>query len=567
MKCLFLLLFLIALGNDHQKTDREIHLIFRVLDWKLESVIGIEYPGKVPRKQAEGDIIALAQLHNWKFFDESLDVYQENGRTLAWLVGLLSQKHLLSTSFTLNFQVVRKLFHGYETIIVDIIGKRGFAYQSFLTPDTSDWRKYFEISKSWIGMMDYRVRYIFHPPQIPETLLLPTLMVKASLSVFWLLKVFPILIFLILIPGITAYLLLQRGVSLDKRGKVRLSPIQTLIINSLFPLIVLATVHLGCTNVCAALTRNLALGYILSAGTVGISSFVIYGFVLHRHERAVRGTTWTFRENLLTSSRATAALGGPAILLLPCLAVTLRFFPRTSIWIFGLIALIEYSFLTFLFACLMPFLIRWIWKGEPLKDVEIRRQLETLARRAGVTYRDVILLHTKRSKLANAWVSGILPKLRFLFISDYLIENLTPQEIEAVLAHELGHLKHCHLFKQIKWIVFSFGGGLILAWLSYWSLRRLPLPSWMFWLSFSLINFIPIALVIRIGVMNFWRQMEFEADAYAVELTCRPDAFIQALRKLILLNDVSRDLSRADEMLSTHPIFQARIAAINRLNC
>jgi len=66
--------------------------------------------------------------------------------------------------------------------------------------------------------------------------------------------------------------------------------------------------------------------------------------------------------------------------------------------------------------------------------------------------------------------------------------------------------------------------------------------------------------------MRFWRQMEFEADAYAVELTQQPAIFLQALRQLICLNDAPEDLDTFNEMLSTHPNFKARAASIEKIN-
>jgi len=340
---------------------------------------------------------------------------------------------------------------------------------------------------------------------------------------------------------------------------------QCRVINPQFPLIALATVHLGCANVCTALTQNFILGYIVSAGTVSVLAFLIVLFSLHHSERTARGITWTFRENLLTSLRA-MVLGAPAMLLPLCFVGTMKLFPQMSMWGLGAIVLIEYAVLTFLFACLIPFLMRWIWKGEALQNDEIRQQLETLAQRAGVAYRDVILLHTKGSKLANAWVAGVLPKFRFLFVSDYLAEHLTPQELETIFAHELGHLKHRHLFKQVGWIILGFAGQLASLRLGYFFLNLLPIPSWLYWLLFLVTNLVLIFLVIQLGLMKFWRQMEFEADAYAVELTQQPEVFLQALRKLIQLNDAPENLAKFDEMLTTHPNFEARAMAIERLN-
>lgn len=214
----------------------------------------------------------------------------------------------------------------------------------------------------------------------------------------------------------------------------------------------------------------------------------------------------------------------------------------------------------------MPLVLGWIWKGTPLEDEKLRLRLQQLADKTGIDYRNIVLLETKSSKLANAWVAGITTKWRSVFLTDYLLEHLTYDEIETIFAHELGHIKHRHLLKQVAWIVLGFGGQLILAHLNLLLFSFLTgIPSWLYWLLFMGVHFGMIFLLVLLGLMRFWRRMEFEADAYAVELTQQPTVFLQALRKLIQLNDAPEDLDTFNEMLSTHPNFKARADAIEKL--
>ena len=255
------------------------------------------------------------------------------------------------------------------------------------------------------------------------------------------------------------------------------------------------------------------------------------------------------------------------MLLLPfCYFGTQKAFPHLSFVPFVASILFQYALLTSLFGCVIPFVMGWIWKGRPLEDNTLRQRLQQLAERAKIDYRDIVLLKTKSSKLANAWVAGIYPKWRSVFVTDYLLEHLNHNEIETIFAHELGHLKHRHLLKQVAWIVLGFGGQLMLIRLSLFLLSFLTgVPSWLYWLLFVSVNFGAILFIGQFGLMQFWRRMEFEADAYAVQLTQKPTVFLQALRKVIQLNEAPEDLDTFNEMLSTHPNFRARADAIEKL--
>jgi len=400
----------------------------------------------------------------------------------------------------------------------------------------------------------------------PVNTALPTLSASTSFSKPWLLKVIPCLVFMIFLPSATLYMFLQRGISYNERGKIKLGPLQVFILNAEAYIGMGAVVYLGCTDVCAALIRSTFLGFLLSVVPFVLALWLILLSILHRYERIVRSTTWSFRENLFTNLRM-IALGAPALLLPFCYLGAQKIFPELQFFLFLLLLLSQYSLLTLLFASVTPFIMSWIWKGKPLKDQTLCQRFQGLTQKAEVPYRNIVLLQTNSSKLAIAWVAGILPKWRSVFVTDYLLEHLCPDEIEAVLAHELGHLKHRHLLKQVAWIVLGFGGQLALIRLSLFLFGFLTgIPSWLYWALFMGVNLGVILLLVQFGLMGFWRQMEFEADAYAVELTQQPGVFLQALRKLIQLNDAPEDLDKFNEMLSTHPNFKARADAIEKLN-
>jgi len=91
-----------------------------------------------------------------------------------------------------------------------------------------------------------------------------------------------------------------------------------------------------------------------------------------------------------------------------------------------------------------PELLRRVVKTRPLSDGPLRRRLTAMAERCKIGYRDVLLWDTG-GQVANAMVMGMRANLRYVMISDLLIETLSDQQIEAVFAHELGHVRHRHL--------------------------------------------------------------------------------------------------------------------------
>lgn len=571
----FLLCFSIFLSHNasSQKsfsTGESIFLTFKVLSWQTQDVIEIKYSGSVPTERIKNDMEALAKAHGWRYSENSFEVTYENSDKIGQQCGEFSEKHRFFTNFTLNFQNIREQFQDFETIIIDLIGSNGFTYQgNFSTsPDTNEntdlldqnWQDQLPFRKDWMGMSNYRIRYVLQP----STLNFPILRATASFSKMWLLKTAPLLVFFIFMPSGFLYLLIQQGVSRNESGRIKLSPVKLIIINIQFPLMIWVVAVIGCADVTAMLTQNRILGGILGIATVPILSYVIFVFVLHKHEKNIRNTTWSFRENLLTNLRM-IILGSPLLLLPFCYFGTQKSFPELPFLIFLALLLCQYALLTSLFGCVIPFAMSWIWKGKPLADDTLRQRLQQLAEKAGINYRDLVLLQTKSSKLANAWVAGILPKWRSVFVTDHLLEHLSSNEIETIFAHELGHLKHKHLLKQVAWIVLGFGGQLALIRLSLFLFGFFTgIPAWLYWLLFASVNFGVILLLVQFGLMQFWRRMEFEADAYAIELTQQPSVFLQALRKLIELNDAPEDLDKFNEMLSTHPNFKARAAAIKK---
>ena len=101
-----------------------------------------------------------------------------------------------------------------------------------------------------------------------------------------------------------------------------------------------------------------------------------------------------------------------------------------------------------------PVIMRHVWTTSPLPDGPLRRRLLALCDRIGLRVRDILVWHSDRM-MANAAVMGVIPRVRYILLSDALIEAMTDDEIEAVFGHEAGHVKHHHILYFIVFAVIS----------------------------------------------------------------------------------------------------------------
>jgi STE24 endopeptidase len=103
---------------------------------------------------------------------------------------------------------------------------------------------------------------------------------------------------------------------------------------------------------------------------------------------------------------------------------------------------------------LLPMIVRYLWDTEPLAPGLLRSRLQAASERLGIRCSEILVWRT-RSGLVNAMVTGILPVPRYVLLSDALIEQLTPEEIEAVFGHEIGHIRHRHMLLYLVFMGLS----------------------------------------------------------------------------------------------------------------
>jgi STE24 endopeptidase len=203
-------------------------------------------------------------------------------------------------------------------------------------------------------------------------------------------------------------------------------------------------------------------------------------------------------------------------------------------WLYSWFAWIGF---TMLLVTIFP---RWIAplfnRFTPLEEGELRRRIEALIHRCGFRADGLFVMDgSKRSSHGNAYFTGFGTNKRIVFF-DTLMERLTPSEIEAVLAHELGHFARGHIPRLL---VVRFALALvllaILGWLyqqpAFYEALHLPSPQ----IGAALAGF---ALIIPVFAFPFQplaslmaRKQEFEADAYAARHASAAD-LTSALAKL-----------------------------------
>ncbi len=159
-------------------------------------------------------------------------------------------------------------------------------------------------------------------------------------------------------------------------------------------------------------------------------------------------------------------------------------------------------------------------KFTPLEDGSLKTKIETLLTKCGFKSQGLFVMDgSARSSHGNAYFTGFGSSKRVVFF-DTLLERLNEDEIEAVLAHELGHFKHHHVIKRIAMLFgVSFLGLGLLGWISqqtwfYNGLGVTEASSYMALILFLLVS--PVFLfVLRPIMANYSRKNEFEADSYA----------------------------------------------------
>ena len=210
-------------------------------------------------------------------------------------------------------------------------------------------------------------------------------------------------------------------------------------------------------------------------------------------------------------------------------------------------------------------------KQTPLQEGSLRDKIQNFAEKVGFKLDNIYVIDgSKRSTKANAYFTGLGPKKRVV-LYDTLIDELTEEEIVAVLAHEVGHYKKRHTLRSMVVSVIQMG---VLFWLFSLCVNNAALSEALggdrAYFQLGLIAFAilysPVNLILGIG-MNVWsRSNEYEADAFAARYY-EGDYLVSGLKKISvksLSNLTPHPLY--EYVYYSHPSLLKRIDAIKRIH-
>ncbi len=308
------------------------------------------------------------------------------------------------------------------------------------------------------------------------------------------------------------------------RDKQRLGLVETLVVDGV--VLILLTLGGGIARIDAASERLFGAGSlrelatvfgVLLASTLASLPFDLYRtFVVEERHGFNRMTPALFARDLAKGMALAVAIGAPLLLVVFWLL-------RTAGPLWWLYTWVAWMAFTVVLVIAFP---RWIAplfnQFTPLEEGELRRRIEQLLSRCGFTASGLFVMDgSRRSSHGNAYFTGFGRTKRIVFF-DTLIDRLTPDEIEAVLAHELGHFARGHIPRLLT-VRFALALGMLalLGWLygepAFYEALGLDAPHIGALLAgFSLVvpvftfPFQPLASLMA-------RRQEFEADAFAAQ--------------------------------------------------
>ncbi len=276
------------------------------------------------------------------------------------------------------------------------------------------------------------------------------------------------------------------------------------------------------------------IGVILSAmlimGLLEIPMSIYHTFVVEERFGFNRTTPRLFAIDTIKNTLITLAIGTPLIWVFLWLmenAGSLWWFYAWAVWM---------GFTLFMMWAFPAFIAPLFNKFNPLDDEDLATRIQNLLERCGFKSKGIFVMDgSRRSAHGNAYFTGLGANKRIVFF-DTLIKSLNPDEIEAVLAHELGHFKRKHVQKRIGvTFITSLIGLALLGWLMQqdWFYHGLGVQESSTYIALMLFMFVsPVFTFFMHPIMSFFsRKHEFEADDFAAMQTNARD-LITALVKL-----------------------------------
>jgi len=202
-------------------------------------------------------------------------------------------------------------------------------------------------------------------------------------------------------------------------------------------------------------------------------------------------------------------------------------------------------FLVFLFAVAIvgPAMIQKFWRCKPLETGEARSRIEHICEKADIEYNNILYWPIFGGRMITAGVMGLIKKFRYILVTGALLQLLNPEEIDAVIAHEIGHVKQKHLL----FYLFFFVGYMLLSYATfdliiYFIFLTEPIYRFISTTGrnqtavtsaiFSLVIIIFFLVYFRYIFGYFMRNFERQADTYVYTLFKSAKPLISTLEKI-----------------------------------
>jgi hypothetical protein len=200
----------------------------------------------------------------------------------------------------------------------------------------------------------------------------------------------------------------------------------------------------------------------------------------------------------------------------------------------------------------LPVLVKTMWGCEPIPPGPLRTRLEALCQDLRLKVGEILYWPLLEGRVMTAGIVGLLGRFRYLLVTPALAEVLTPEEMDGVVAHEAGHVRHRHL-----WFYLLFFMGYVClvavffriaeATLAWWGIAEpeiLHRPQASLHISalqtVGLLGLLFVYFRVLFGALS--RAFERQADLYALEVIGRPGPVVSALERISLYSGDIRDL-------------------------
>jgi len=199
-----------------------------------------------------------------------------------------------------------------------------------------------------------------------------------------------------------------------------------------------------------------------------------------------------------------------------------------------------------------PSLIKIFWQCRPLPQGPKRDRIEAICRKAGMQYNNILNWPIFEGKLLTAGVMGLIRRFRYILVTEGLLQILNDDEIDAVMAHEIGHIKKKHLLFYLVFflgfIVLSYGVfdlilyGVLYSRLTFPVMRDAPLEnSTATSLALTVAMASILLIYFRYVFGYFMRNCERQADCYAFTLLGNSQSLVSSLKKIAVYSGHSHD--------------------------